>query len=47
MYRPQANDNIADLMKIIISQNEKVRRASDVLSKAHIKDLLEKLDFVN
>lgn len=35
MYRQSTNDYIADLMKILISQNERVRRASDVLSKAH------------
>ena len=35
MYRQSTNDYIADLMKILISQNEKVRRASDALSKAH------------
>lgn len=35
MYRQSTNDYIADLMKILISQNEKARRASDALSKAH------------
>ena len=35
MYRQSTNDYIADLMKIFISQNEKVRRARDALSKAH------------
>lgn len=35
MYRQSTNDYIADLMKILISQNERVRRASDALSKAH------------
>ncbi|MBQ8362159.1 MAG: hypothetical protein IJX44_09495 [Bacteroidaceae bacterium] len=35
MYRQSTNDYIADLMKILISQNERVRRASDTLSKAH------------
>ena len=35
MYRQPTNDYIADLMKILISQNKKARRASDALSKAH------------
>lgn len=35
MYRQSTNDYIADLMKILISQNERARRASDALSKAH------------
>lgn len=35
MYRQSTNDYIADLMKILISQNERERRASDALSKAH------------
>lgn len=35
MYRQPSNDNIADLMKILISQNERARRAYDVMSKAN------------
>lgn len=34
MYRQSTNDYIADLMKILISQNERVRRAYDSMSKA-------------
>ncbi|MBE6337081.1 MAG: hypothetical protein E7066_10500 [Lentimicrobiaceae bacterium] len=35
MYRQSTNGYIADLMKILISQNEREHRASDALSKAH------------
>ncbi len=35
MYRQPTNDNIADLMKILISQNERVRHAFDAMSKAN------------
>lgn len=34
MYK-QPTNYIADLMKILISQNERARRAYDVMSKAH------------
>lgn len=35
MYRQPTNDNIADLMKILILQNERARSAYDAMSKVN------------